>query len=77
RGRSVGPELPLRATGEARQQLRDGAVRASRLELTGRACAALVTVRVRSDGDLAQWLRPGRHPGLVITHAEFTLGPAA
>ncbi|MGH3411908.1 MAG: acetoacetate decarboxylase family protein [Marmoricola sp.] len=74
---SLGPELPLHSTGQARQEFADGSVRASRLEFRGTARPALVTVAVSSHGDLARWLRPGRHPGVVISHAEFTLGAAS
>jgi hypothetical protein len=30
-------------------------------------------VTVASTGPLAGWLRPGRHPGLLVRQAEFTL----
>jgi hypothetical protein len=71
--RPVGPRLPVRARGVARQVFPDGRVRGSRLSLEGRARPALVTVTVASEGPLASWLRPGRHFGAVLEGVRFTL----
>lgn len=70
-----GPRLPVRARLLARQVLASGAVGDSRLRGRGRARAARVTVEVESDGPLPGWLRPGRHPGAVVSDAFFRLSP--
>ena len=70
---AVGPRLPLRLTGTARQQFPAGRVGASRLRGGGRVRPALVRVEVESDGPLPSWLRPGRHLGAVVESASFSL----
>jgi hypothetical protein len=70
----VGPRLPLRLAGEARQQFGGGRVGVSRLRGGGRVRPALVHVEVESDGPLPTWLRPGRHLGAVVESAAFSLG---
>lgn len=72
--RSIGPALPVRSRGTARQQFSDGRVGDSVLTFSGRARPAIITVAVSSEGPLAGWLRPGRHIGAVIEKASFTLG---
>jgi hypothetical protein len=71
--RPFGPALPLRLAGWLEQPWPDGRPRTA--WLTGRASAqpALVRVAVRSEGSLARWLRPGRHLGLLLRRAEFSL----
>ncbi len=71
--RTVGPSLPVRTKGLARQQFPDGRVGDSVLTGTGRARLAVVTVQVESEGPLASWLRPGRHLGAVVESATFDL----
>jgi hypothetical protein len=46
------------------------------LDGRGRSRAAIVTVEVTSRGDLAGWLRPGRHLGAVLLDTRFTLSEA-
>lgn len=71
--RALGPWLPIRLAGHLEQPWPDGRWRTA--TLTGRAAArpALVRVAVRSTDGLAGWLRPGRHLGLLIRQADFTL----
>jgi hypothetical protein len=72
--RVLGPALPIRTVGVARQEFPGGRVGDSPLRARGRIRPALVTVEVESDGPLADWLRPGRHLGAVVEHATFALG---
>lgn len=74
---ALGPEFPMRSSGLVRQEFPDRSLRESRLEFRGTARVAWVGVGVDSDAGLAGWLRPGGHIGLVISRAEFTLGPAS
>ncbi len=71
--RVLGPAVPLRAAGFARQVFPDGRVGSSRLSVRARVRAAVVGVGVESDGPLTSWLRSGRHLGLVVENARFTL----
>lgn len=72
--RVIGPALPVRSVGLARQQFPGGVVGDSTLRAGGRVRPAVVTVEVDSDGPLSGWLRPGRHLGAVVERATFTLG---
>lgn len=72
--RVVGPAVPLKTKATARQQFGDGRVGDSLLSFSGRIRPAIVTVQVSSEGNLATWLRPGRHLGAVVESATFTLG---
>ena len=71
--RPLGPAVPVPLAGQLLQRWPDGSRRTA--GLTGRASAqpALVRVSVRSRGALAGWLKPGRHLGLLLRQAEFTL----
>jgi hypothetical protein len=69
----VGPPLPLRVVGEARQEFPGGRVGSSHLRGRGRVRPALVRVEVESEGPLPTWLRPGRHLGAVVETAAFSL----
>jgi hypothetical protein len=69
----VGPPLPLRALGQARQEFPGSRVGSSGLRGRARVRPALVRVEVESDGPLPTWLRPGRHLGAVVETAEFSL----
>lgn len=71
--RAVGPAVPFRSRGTARQQFSDGRIGAALLSFTGRVRPAIIDVGVSSTGGLATWLRPGRHLGVVIEAATFTL----
>jgi hypothetical protein len=71
--RVIGPSLPVRSVGLARQQFPGGVVGDSRLRARGRVRPAMVTVDVDSDGPLSGWLRPGRHLGAVVERATFNL----
>jgi len=73
--RSLGPAVPVRAKTTARQQFSDGRIGESVLTFSGKVRPALVTVRVASEGTLAQWLTSGRRIGAVIDRAGFTLTP--
>lgn len=69
----VGPAVPVRSRGLARQEFPGGRVGTSRLVARGRIRPALVTVEVDSEGPLPTWLRPGRHLGAVAESVTFTL----
>lgn len=71
--RVIGPAVPLKAVGTARQQFSDGRIGDSRLSFTGRCRPAVVTVEVSSGGALPSWLQPGRHLGAVVDAGGFTL----
>jgi hypothetical protein len=71
--RPIAPKLPVKTTGRVVQAWPDGSVRSAVLTGKARSHPALVTVQVRSNGNLASWLRPGRHLGAVMTGTEFTL----
>ena len=72
--KGIGPALPVRSVGLARQQFPGGVVGDSRLRAGGRVRPAIVTVDVDSEGPLPGWLRPGGHLGAVVERATFTLG---
>ncbi|QLL08661.1 acetoacetate decarboxylase family protein [Mycobacterium vicinigordonae] len=72
--RVVGPAVPLKTKGSARQQFADGRVGDCLLTFAGRVQPALVTVGVTSTGTLPSWLRPGLHLGALVDDAVFTLG---
>jgi Acetoacetate decarboxylase (ADC) len=74
--RAFGPHYPLPMTGRIVQPWPDGVLRESVLEGKARARTAIVTVEVESEGDLASWLRPGRHLGAVLTQTRFCLSAA-
>jgi Acetoacetate decarboxylase (ADC) len=71
--RTLAPAVPMVAAGQARQVFPHAGTGSSRLSAHARVRPALVTVGVVSDGPLASWLRPGRHPGLLVEGARFTL----
>lgn len=71
---AVGPAIPVRSRGIARQEFPDGRLGDSVLSFAGRARPAIVTVAASSAGELPRLLRPGRHLGAVIEKASFTLG---
>jgi hypothetical protein len=72
--RPLGPRLPAKMKGLVVQRWPDGSVRSAMLSGRGRSRLALVTVDVSSSvGDLASWLRPGRHLGVVTSDVELTL----
>ena len=75
--RPISPRLPVKTTGRVVQAWPDGAVRSAVLTGTARSRPAVITVEVRSNGNLAAWLRPGRHLGAVMTGTEFTLPEAS
>ena len=71
--RPIGPRLPAPMRGRVVQRWPDGVARSAMLDGRGRSRLALVTVSVSSSGDLASWLRPGRHLGAITTDVTFTL----
>jgi hypothetical protein len=71
--RPIGPSLPAPMTGRVVQRWPDGEVRSAVLSGRGRSRLAVVTVEVTSSGDLATWLRPGRHLGAITSDVTFTL----
>lgn len=73
RSRVIGPAVPVKVAGTARQQFGDGRIGESRLTFAGRVRPAVVDVEVTSAGTLAGWLRPGRHVGAMIDSATFVL----
>lgn len=75
--RTLGPAVPVPLAGRLRQPWPDGRQRTARLIGRASAAPALVAVTVTSTGPLAGWLRPGRHFGLLLRRAEFTLAAPA
>lgn len=71
--RPIAPRLPVRTTGKVVQYWPDGVLRSALLTGRARSRPAIVTVEVESSGQLASWLRPGRHLGAVMTSTTFTL----
>jgi hypothetical protein len=71
-----GPRLPARSRAITRQELDGGRIGDSRLTASAKIRPALVDVEVTSEGDLATWLKPGRHLGAVVERSTFTLAPA-
>ncbi|MDT4894577.1 MAG: hypothetical protein QOE97_3612 [Pseudonocardiales bacterium] len=71
--RPFGPHYPVPMRGRLVQRWPDGRPREAVLSGHGRARSALVTVEVRSAGPLAEWLRPGQHPGAVLSATRFAL----
>jgi hypothetical protein len=71
--RPFGPSFPLRMAGRIVQPWPDGRLREAALGGRARARAAIVTVTVESAGELASWLRPGKHVGAVLTDTSFSL----
>lgn len=71
--RVLGPAIPLRTKATARQQFSDGRIGESLLTFGGRVRAAVIAVEVSSPGTLGTWLRPGRHLGVFVESATFTL----
>ena len=67
RARVFGPPLPAPMKGRIAQLWPDGVVRASLSGGKARMRQAIVNVEVDSSGDLAAWLRPGRHLGVLMT----------
>ena len=73
--RVIGPRVPLSMRSTTRQEFDGGRVGDSRLNGKARIRPALVKVEVESEGDLADWLRPGWHLGAVVEECTFSLGP--
>jgi hypothetical protein len=72
--RPIAPRMPAKMKGLVVQRWPDGSVRTAMLTGRGRSRLALVSVEVTSSvGDLASWLRPGRHLGVITSDVEFTL----
>jgi hypothetical protein len=57
------------------QYFPDGTLRSAVLRGRAKSRPAIVTVEVESSGQLASWLRPGRHLGAIMTGTTFTLPP--
>lgn len=72
--RVIGPAVPLKTKGIARQEFPGGRVGDCLLTARARIRPAIVTVEVSSDGPLPTWLTPGRHLGAVAESVTFTLG---
>jgi hypothetical protein len=73
--RVLGPRLPARSRAITRQEFPGGRVGDSRLSARAKVRLARVDVEVSSSGDLASWLRPGRHLGAVVERSTFSLAP--
>jgi hypothetical protein len=71
--RPLGPRMPARMRGRMVQRGPDGVARSAVLSARARTTPALVTVSVWSSGDLASWLRPGRHLGAITSDVSFTV----
>jgi hypothetical protein len=73
--RVIGPRLPVKTTGRVVQFFPGGVLRSAVLTGKARSRPAIVTVEVSSSGQLASWLRPGRHLGAIMSNTTFTLPP--
>jgi hypothetical protein len=71
--RPIAPRLPVRTKGKVAQYWPDGALRTALLTGRAKSRPAIVSVEVESTGQLASWLRPGRHLGGLMTSTTFTL----
>ena len=71
--RVVGPSVPVRLAGAARQEFPGSRVGTSDMGGRGRIRPAVVHVEVESEGPLPGWLRPGRHLGAVVERGTFSL----
>lgn len=74
--RPIAPALPAPMNGRVVQRWPDGVIRSAMLGGRGRSRLAIVTVEVSSSGDLASWLRPGRHVGALMSDVRFALPEA-
>ena len=75
KARVFGPPLPAPMKGRIAQVWPDGIVRASQSGGKARMSMAVVNLEVESTGNLAEWLRPGRHLG-VLMKGSFNLSEA-
>lgn len=73
RPRPVGPRFPYASLFAGRQPSPLGAELPMRLSVRGMARLARVDVEVESKHDLATWLTPGRHWGLLLKGARLTV----
>ena len=73
--RALGLRLPARSRAITRQQFDGGRLGDNRLSASARIRPATVDVEVTSEGELASWLKPGRHLGAVVERSTFTLAP--
>lgn len=71
---AYGPRLPLAAASGVEQVRADGSSLSMPVRLAGLGRLARVDTDVTSTGALAQWLRPGRHTGVLISRARLTVG---
>jgi hypothetical protein len=74
--RPFGPRVSMPMAGRIIQPWPDGERRESVLTGKGRGQPAIVTVEVESDGQLATWLRPGKHVGMLLTDTAFSFSEA-
>lgn len=74
--RALGPAFPARARATVLQQRGDGTVITAPLRVRARLRPALVHTAVSSDGALPEWLRPGRHLGILVEKMIFILAEA-
>ena len=70
---AAGPAVPVPGRLMLRQVVA-GLVVTSTVTATGRLRPAVVRVDVESDGPLAGWLRPGHHPGVLLSRLRLTIG---
>ncbi|PFG41035.1 acetoacetate decarboxylase [Georgenia soli] len=76
RARALGPAFPLTLHLRQAQVWPDGTVARSSVTISGRARAALADVSTYSEHQLASWMPPGRHVGLLWQEATLALTPA-
>lgn len=75
RPRARGPRFPVAAASGVTQVWADGSALSMWAWLAGLGRFARVETDVASTGPLARWLRPGPHPGVLITGARLAVGP--
>lgn len=73
---ALGPAIPMRSTLTLEQQWPDGTVRPCTLRLGGRGRLAFATVDVEASASFSNWLRSGRHLGMVFEEVRFSMARA-
>jgi hypothetical protein len=73
---AFGPTLPVLLRASVAQPSPDGTLATFPVTVRGRVRLGRVDVRRTEDSSFARWLRPGKHPALLLRHGRMRL-PAA